>query len=180
VLKVIRASLAIEGRRKSARSLRVWALVELLYASGLRASEALGLDWGDTDLSGCFVRVKGKGSKERMVPFGRTAQEALKSLKAMVADPGDASPVFASSFGRLSQRQLTKDFAALSRTAALGRKVTAHMLRHSFATHMLEAGADLRSVQELLGHTRLTTTEIYTRVTAKRLKQVYARAHPRA
>jgi len=180
VLKVIRASLAIGGRRKSERALRVWALVELLYASGLRAAEALGLDWGETDLSGCFVRVKGKGSKERMVPFGRTAQEALRSLKSVSPDPGDAGPVFATRFGRLSQRQLTKDFSAVSRTAALGKKVTAHMLRHSFATHMLEAGADLRSVQELLGHSQLTTTEIYTRITAKRLKQVYSRAHPRA
>ena len=180
VLKVIRASLVVGGRRKSERALRVWALVELLYASGLRASEALGLNWGETDLSGCIVRVKGKGEKERMVPFGRTAQEALRSLKSVAPDAGDGAPVFATPFGRLSQRQLTKDFAAITLRAALGKKVTAHMLRHSFATHMLEAGADLRSVQEFLGHSRLTTTEIYTRVTARRLKQVYARAHPRA
>jgi site-specific recombinase XerD len=180
VLSILRASLAVGGKGSRTRWMRVKAMVELLYGGGLRASEALGVNWGDIELDGGFVRVTGKGQKERMVPIGRQAIEALNLYRTACRRPGAGEPVFVTRWGRLSQRQLAKDFAALTRIAALGQQVTPHMLRHSFATHLLERGADLRVVQELLGHSRLTTTEIYTKVTARRLKQVYARAHPRA
>jgi len=114
------------------------------------------------------------------VPVGRQALEALRLFRIACGNPADSAPVFVTKRGRLSQRQLAKDFSALTRIAGLGKRVTPHMLRHSFATHLLDRGADLRAVQELLGHARLTTTEVYTKVTAKRLKQVYAKAHPRA
>ena len=189
VLKILRATFdaikAKEVRHAGAlpvrlRARRLRALVELLYAGGLRAAEALGLDWTDVDLGEGFVRVTGKGSKERVVPIGKQAQNALADYRYACGNPGGNRPVFVTQHGRLSQRMLTKDFARLSRLAAIGKPVTAHMFRHSFATHLLEHGADLRAVQELLGHARLTTTEIYTHITAKRLKRVYSKAHPRA
>ncbi len=180
VLKVLRAALAVGIKGSNVRWIRVKAILELLYGSGLRASEALGLVWGDVDFAEGFVSVTGKGAKERMVPVGRQSQDALKLYWVACGRPAETVPVFVTRWGRLSQRQLAKDFATLTRLASLGKQVTPHMLRHSFATHLLERGADLRVVQELLGHTRLTTTEVYTRVTVKRLKQIYAHAHPRA
>jgi integrase/recombinase XerC len=178
MLDVIRASAQGEGKR----GIRIVALVELLYGGGLRAGEALGISWGDIDLAGGFVRVRGKGSKERMIPLGKGACDALRDLH----DDGEPKkfprdPVFLSRLGtRLSQRQIAKDFDFLTSKSGLDKRVTPHMLRHSFATHLLDRGADLRSVQELLGHSRLTTTEIYTKVTAKRMKEIYNRSHPRA
>jgi integrase/recombinase XerC len=189
MLKVVRAALDVMGGRGRARAphpqarlraLRLRATIELLYGSGLRAGEALSLDWRDVDLREGFVRVQGKGGKEREVPMGKHAREALAAWRYASGNPPGDRPVFTTRNGRLSQRQLTKDFARVSRIAAIGRPVTAHALRHSFATHLLEHGADLRTVQELLGHARLTTTEVYTKVTVGRLKRVYARAHPRA
>jgi len=180
VLKVLRAALEVGGKGSKLRWMRVKAMLEMLYGSGLRAAEALGLDWGDVDFSAGFVKVLGKGSKERVVPAGREALNALKDYREAMGGPKDGEPVFTTRFGRLSQRMLAKDFAALTRLAQLGKDITPHMLRHSFATHLLERGADLRAVQELLGHTRLTTTEIYTKITPKRLLQVYAQAHPKA
>lgn len=189
VLKVLRATFdamkARETRHAGAlpvrqRARRLRALVELLYGGGLRAAEALGLDWQDVDLDEGFVRVTGKGNKERVVPIGKQAQGALADYRYACGNPGGNHPVFVTQNGRLSQRMLTKDFARLSRLASIGKPVTAHMFRHSFATHLLEHGADLRVVQELLGHARLTTTEIYTKITARRLKRIYSKAHPRA
>ena len=180
VLKVLRAALEVGGKGSKLRWMRVKAMLEMLYGSGLRAAEALGLDWGDVDFSAGYVKVLGKGSKEREVPAGRESLDALKAYREAMGNPKDSEPVFTTRFGRLSQRMLAKDFAALTRLARLGKDVTPHMLRHSFATHLLERGADLRAVQELLGHTRLTTTEIYTKITTKRLLKVYAQAHPRA
>lgn len=180
VLKILRAALSVGRKGSGARWLRVQAMLELLYGGGLRASEALGLNWGDVDLGRGFVEVLGKGAKERVAPIGRAATAALEAYRAACGHPGDGAPVFVTRWGRLSQRQLAKDFSALTSLASLGKRVTPHMLRHSFATHLLDRGADLRTVQELLGHARLTTTEVYTRVTAKRLKAVYAKAHPRA
>jgi site-specific recombinase XerD len=178
VLKVIRAAWSLPKGRFALRTMRVGTLVELLYGGGLRAGEALGLDWDDLDLGAGFVRVRGKGGKEREVPLGAKALAALAAYRAALPRP--VGPVFPGKRARLTQRQLTKDFARLTREAGLGKRVTAHMLRHSFATHLLDRGADLRAVQELLGHARLTTTELYTRVTARRLKRIYAQAHPRA
>ncbi len=176
-----RAAKGATGDAVRRRALRVSALVELLYGSGLRASEALGLDWRDVDLREGFVRVTGKGSKEREVPLGDKSSAALAQLRYAHGNPKGDTPVFISKLGeRISRRMLIKDFHRVSTLAAVGKPVTAHMLRHSFATHLLEHGADLRVVQELLGHSRLTTTEIYTKITAKRLRAVYDKAHPRA
>ena len=135
---------------------------------------------GGVDFNEHYVRVMGKGGKEREVPAGKDALDALARYRYACGNPGAGKPVFSTAFGRLSQRQLTKDFMRLTQVAGLGKTVTAHMLRHSFATHLLDRGADLRSVQELLGHARLTTTEVYTKVTTRRLKRIYSQAHPRA
>ena len=189
VLKVLRATFdamkAKEVKHAGAvsvrqRSRRMRALVELLYGGGLRAAEALGMNWDDADLREGFVKVRGKGNKERVIPIGGKAKDALADYRYACGNPAGDKPVFVTQNGRMSQRMLTKDFARITRLAAIGKPVTAHMLRHSFATHLLDHGADLRVVQELLGHARLTTTEIYTHVTAKRLKRIYAKAHPRA
>jgi integrase/recombinase XerD len=165
------------------------ALLELLYASGLRISEALSLDLDDVSLDGAWVRVIGKGDRERMVPVGEVALDALRTYRDEVrnawatADTPTArgGPLFLSSRGKRMGRM---DAWRLLRRAALRAGLTAHVsphtLRHSFATHLLEGGADLRVVQELLGHASITTTQLYTHLTGERIKQIYARAHPRA
>ena len=174
----------------SPRGVRDRALLELLYASGLRISEALGLDHQDLSLEGGFVRVIGKGDKERIVPVGDVALDALRRYIDTVRpvwigvdDSGLArgGPLFVSTRGRRIGRMAawrTVRSAAIS--AELTGRVTPHTLRHSFATHLLEGGADLRVVQELLGHASITTTQLYTHLTGERIRQVYARAHPRA
>jgi integrase/recombinase XerD len=172
------------------RGIRDRALLELLYASGLRISEALGLDRQDLSLEGGFVRVIGKGDKERMVPVGDVALDALRRYIREVrpsliggVDAGLArgGPLFLSTrgrrLGRMAAWRTVQDAAA---SAHLVGHVTPHTLRHSFATHLLEGGADLRVVQELLGHASITTTQLYTHLTGERIRQVYARAHPRA
>ncbi len=162
--------------------LRDRALLELLYASGLRVSEACGLDVGDLSLSSGEVRVLGKGGRERIVPFGRVAQRTIaayleygrpriaRSLPALFLN---------SRGGRLSTRSVRRILAAYEVQAGLPRRGP-HSLRHTFATHLLEGGADLRSVQELLGHRSLSSTQIYTHVQAGRMRVVYRRSHPRA
>jgi integrase/recombinase XerD len=169
-------------------SLRDRALLELLYAAGLRISEALALDREDI-AGGGFVRVIGKGDKERLVPVGDVALEAIDAY-LRVRD--ELSPeVDEHARGReplyLSRRDRRLDRMAAWRVmrktalrAGLSGRVTPHTLRHSFATHLLEGGADLRVVQELLGHASITTTQLYTHITGERIRQVYARAHPRA
>ena len=180
--------------------LRDRALLELLYAAGLRVSEAVGLDRADLSLSGGFVRVIGKGDRERLVPVGdvalaaiaaylaerdRLAQAAAQSgtqpgARRQGLDPG-LEPLFRSSRGRRLDRMAAwRVMRAAALRAGLSGRVTPHTLRHSFATHLLEGGADLRVVQELLGHASITTTQLYTHVTGERIRQVYARAHPRA
>ena len=173
----------------SAAGLRDRSLLELLYASGLRISEALGLDREDLSLEGGFVRVIGKGDKERMVPVGEVALEWLgrydsevrpASLARSTATPrGD--PFFVTPRGRrLARQQAWTTVKRAARMAGLDARVTPHTLRHSFATHLLEGGADLRIVQELLGHASISTTQLYTHLTGERVREVYARAHPRA
>jgi integrase/recombinase XerD len=172
------------------RGIRDRALLELLYASGLRISEALGLDRQDLSLEGGFVRVIGKGDKERMVPVGDVALDALTryidEVRPAWIGGDDAAlvrggPLFVSTrgrrLGRMAAWRTVQDAAA---SAHLPGHVTPHTLRHSFATHLLEGGADLRVVQELLGHASITTTQLYTHLTGERIRQVYARAHPRA
>ena len=153
------------------------ALLELLYSSGLRVSEALGLDVEDLSFAGAYVRVIGKGDKERLVPVGDVALEAL----GRYLDDRDRGPLFLSRRGRRLDRMAAWRVLRKAAVAAgLGGRVTPHTLRHSFATHLLEGGADLRVVQELLGHASITTTQLYTHVTGERIRQVYERAHPRA
>ena len=169
-------------------ALRDRAFLELLYAAGLRVSEATGLDREDL-YAGGFVRVIGKGDKERLVPVGDVAQEAIEDYLE-VRDEGreevepaqlGGEPLFTSIRGkRLDRMSAWRILRAAAAKAGLSARVTPHTLRHSFATHLLEGGADLRVVQELLGHASITTTQLYTHITGERIRQVYARAHPRA
>ena len=155
------------------------ALVELLYASGLRVAEGCGLDLDDLDEARRTVRVLGKGDKERVVPVGETALEALAAHLALRGR--QRGPLFQNArSGRLTTRSAHRIVKRMARRAGLGQRVTPHTLRHSFATHMLGEGADLRLIQELLGHSRLSTTQRYTHVSAEHLMRVYDAAHPRA
>jgi integrase/recombinase XerC len=161
------------------------AILELLYAAGLRVSELVGLDWPDVDLPARMVRVMGKGSKERMVPFGRPAAEALRQWLALWetvrAASDDDQPVFLNRRGtRLGDRDVRRIIDRWVDAAAVARGVHPHTLRHTFATHLLEGGADLRAIQELLGHSSLSTTQKYTHLEVDRLLAVYRDAHPRA
>ena len=161
------------------------ALLELLYASGLRVGELVGLDWGDIDLEARVLRVLGKGGRERMVPFGRPAEAALRRWSerwAKVRGAGDATePVFLNHRGgRLTDRSVRRVLDRYVQQAALAAGVHPHTLRHTFATHLLEGGADLRAIQELLGHSSLSTTQKYTHLELDRLLSVYRESHPRA
>ncbi len=155
------------------------AILEVLYAAGVRVAELAGLDVEDVDLREGSVRVLGKGRKERIVPLGRKAVEALQLYLGTRAHARGA--IFRNARGgRLTVRSLHRIVRARARAAGLAGRVTPHTLRHTFATHLLDAGADLRLIQELLGHARLTTTQRYTHVSAERLAKVYDGAHPRA
>jgi len=155
------------------------AVLELLYASGLRVSELAGLDLDDVDLVQRTVRVLGKGDKERIVPFGAQAAAALDTyLRARGHGVGPLFPGRRSL--RLGVRRIFEIVRRRARAAGITRRVTPHTLRHTFATHLLDRGADLRMIQELLGHSRLSTTQRYTHVSATQLLRVYDRAHPRA
>jgi len=166
------------------------ALLELLYACGLRISEAVGLDLDDVSREGAYVRVVGKGDRERLVPVGDPALEAVARYvdeirPGLVRDGrtplARGGALFLSSRGRRLGRQAAWGVVrAAAVRAGLEGHVSPHTLRHSFATHMLEGGADLRVVQELLGHASINTTQLYTHLTGPRIKEVYARAHPRA
>jgi integrase/recombinase XerC len=164
--------------RPSSRE-RDHAIVELLYASGVRVSELSGLDVDDVDTDRCVLRVLGKGGKERMVPFGDVARRALA---AYLEHRGTgAGPLFTNRRGgRLTVRSVHAIVRASARAAGITRRVTPHTLRHSFATHLLEGGASLRMIQELLGHSRLSTTQRYTHVDADQLMRIYDAAHPRS
>jgi integrase/recombinase XerD len=181
---------AAGGAQGDPHSLRDRAILELLYAAGLRISEAIGLDREDLSTDGAFVRVIGKGDKERLVPVGDIALDWLARWMdgpraALLAighvAPSRGGPLFLGDRGgRLARQQA---WAAVKRAAAragLAERVSPHTLRHSFATHLLAGGADLRVVQELLGHASISTTQLYTHLTGPRIKEVYARAHPRA
>jgi integrase/recombinase XerC len=162
------------------------AALELLYGAGLRASELVGLDLDDLDLARRLVRVQGKGGKERVVPFGRQAEQALRvwiaERAAWPRDPETAlQPLFLNQRGgRLSDRSLRRILDAAVMHIALAYHMHPHTLRHAFATHLLEAGMDLRAIQELLGHASLSTTQRYTHLDLAHLMATYARAHPKA
>lgn len=158
------------------------ALLEMAYTAGLRLSELVGLDRRDLDRTGRLLRVRGKGRKERLAPLGARALAALdRYLAADGRSAGaPAEPLFAGRDGRLSGRTVQRVVAKRLATVAAGLGVTPHALRHSFASHLLDAGADLRAIQELLGHRSLSSTQIYTHVSRAKLQQAYAQAHPRA
>lgn len=159
------------------------AMMELLYSCGLRASELTGLNVDDVDLPGEEVRVMGKGGRQRILPLGRKARDAIVSYMRVSRKPtgGDAEPALFLNYrgGRLSARSLQRIVRKHLIKVARASGTNPHILRHTFATHMLERGADLRAVQELLGHVSLSTVQIYTHLTTKRLKDIYTRAHPR-
>lgn len=159
------------------------ALAELLYGSGLRISEALWLDVLDMDIRSGVVRVVGKGNKERLVPLSDTSREALQAwfaLRLHIALDTEKALFVGARGMRLNRRQANRIIEDLCKQVGLPQVISPHALRHSFATHLLEAGADLRSVQELLGHERLSTTQRYTHLTLAHLMQVYDKAHPRS
>ncbi len=165
------------------------AVLEMLYAAGIRVGELMGLDLQDADLERGMVLVFGKGSKERLVPMGSKAIEALNDylqngrpiLLEKRKETGAEEALFLNQTGRrLSDRSVRRILDKYVHQVAILRKISPHTLRHTFATHMLDAGADLRTVQELLGHVNISTTQIYTHVTRAQLKSVYRKAHPRA
>jgi integrase/recombinase XerC len=161
---------------------RTRAILELLYGAGLRCGELVALDLDDIDAGARLIRVHGKGDKERIVPYGSRAQEALAAYlrwRATLAPAGSAL-IVNSRGGRLSDRSVRTLLRRRILAVALALKVTPHTLRHAFATHLLERGADLRAIQELLGHASLSTTQRYTHVNARHLLNVYGKSHPRA
>jgi site-specific recombinase XerD len=165
--------------------LRDRAMLELAYSCGLRCEEIVNLDEESMDFETEQLRVFGKGSKERLLPVGEPAQRALrryldKGRRALVNDPRERALFLSKSGRRLSNSDVTRRLGLWTREAALAAGVSPHSLRHSFATHLLEGGADLRTIQELLGHASISTTQVYTRVDAARLRDTYAASHPRA
>jgi integrase/recombinase XerC len=172
------------------------AILELFYASGLRLSELVDVDVTDVNLSGRIVRVRGKGRKERLVPFNRTTADAIRAMladRATLPAPAAASrgtrdrhgrpreALFLNLRGRrLTTRSVDRIVRRYVQEAAIAQGISPHALRHTFATHLLQAGADLRAIQELLGHARLTTTQRYTHLDVKQMMEVYRKAHPRA
>ena len=162
------------------------AILETLYGTGIRVSELVGINLKDMDLTSAIVKVKGKGNKERIAPLGRKALESLtiyinearNSFARKTSETSDA--LFLNKYGkRLSERSIRNILNKYVEKVALNQKVNPHMLRHSFATHLLNNGADLRSVQELLGHVKLSTTQIYTHLTRENIKNIYNQSHPR-
>lgn len=166
--------------------LRDLAMLETVYSAGLRVSELVGLNDGDLDLSSQVLRVRGKGKKERLAPIGSFATRALASwFKVRTLTPNSRAnadtPIFTNRFGkRLTTRSVGRMLEKYLASTGLDRRTTPHTLRHSFATHLLDNGADIRSVQELLGHKSLITTQIYTHVSTNTLRKAYEKAHPRA
>lgn len=179
------ATLMEQPNAKNVAGLRDKAMLELLYATGIRVSELVGLNLPDVNLEMGFLRCLGKGSKERIVPMGKSAIQAVEAYLQtgrgkLVGGKGEKA-VFVNIHGsRLTRQGFWKILKKYVRQAGFQGDITPHTLRHSFATHLLENGADLRAVQEMLGHSDISTTQIYTQVTATHLKEVYQQAHPRA
>jgi integrase/recombinase XerD len=179
------AKLLGEPKGTEPGALRDRALLEVMYACGLRASEAIGLQASDVDLDEGMLRARGKGSKERLVPIGRQAVAALRVYEqrgrpTMVGHKVETQLFVNHRGGPLTRQGLYKIVQGHAHGAGLAQKMSPHTLRHSFATHLLAGGCDLRSLQEMLGHADLATTQVYTHLSADRLKDVYFRAHPRA
>lgn len=177
--------------KKRGRTMAPWqylrdaAVLEFLYSTGIRIQELVGMDHDDIDLRSLAVRVMGKGAKERMVILGEPAMEAYERYRAAVGASPPPSAAFISAgagekYKRLTARSVQQRFKVYLEYAGLDNSLTPHKLRHSFATHMLDHGADLRNVQELLGHANLSTTQIYAQLTAERMRKSYDKAHPTA
>lgn len=180
-------SLIESPERNTPRGLRDRAILETLYAAGIRVSELVNMDVTDVDLDMGYVRVMGKGAKERMIPLGSFAVSALRTYlqhgrnRFVIRSDQATDALFLNKSGnRISVRSIRDIINKYVRRISIRQRVSPHTIRHSFATHLLDAGADLRSVQELLGHVKMSTTQIYTHVTREHLKEVYSRAHPRA
>jgi integrase/recombinase XerC len=173
---------------EDAAGLRDRAIIELFYSAGIRLSELTGLNIADVDFAGGLIRVRGKGRKERIVPVGTPAFQALglyldkrAELAVKGRQTGPDEPLFLGSRGmRMNPRGVARVVERVVRESGVGRTISPHALRHTFATHLLDAGADLRSIQEMLGHRSLSTTQKYTTVSVSRLMEVYDRSHPRA
>jgi integrase/recombinase XerD len=182
----VEAILEAAGAHGTVLAMRDRALLEVLYGTGARISEAVGLDVDDVDLTDRTVLLRGKGSKERLVPFGTYAAEAaeaylVRARPELVSASTPGGALFLNSRGgRLSRQSAWAVLTRAAERAGVTRDVSPHTLRHSFATHLLDGGADVRVVQELLGHASVTTTQIYTLVTVDNLREVFATAHPRA
>ncbi len=168
--------------RESEAGLRDRAILETLYSTGIRVSELVGLNMDHIDQIGGVIKVYGKGKKERIVPIGERALQAIRDyLKKRRPVAKDTKALFFNkNGGRLTDRSIRRIINKYITKASIQQKISPHTLRHSFATHMLDHGADLRSVQELLGHANLSTTQIYTHITTERLKSAYQKSHPRA
>jgi integrase/recombinase XerD len=178
------ARLLSQPPAQTPEGLRDRAILELLYASGLRVAELVGLEVGDVDLEAEVVRVMGKGRRPRVVPMGTYAVRALEAYlnlgRPAILRGRQSRALFVRRGGKsLSRQRVWGMLRRYARLAGISTPVSPHMLRHSFATHLLEGGADLRAVQELLGHASIATTQIYTHVTREQLRQVFDRAHPR-
>ena len=180
------ASCSTRPKVNTPAAVRDRAILETLYSAGLRVSELVGVTDGDLDFAEGIVRIRGKGKKERLAPIGSYAARALKRwLEKRTLSPrekaGREAPVFTNKFGtRLTTRSVARMLEKYIKENGLDQRTSPHTLRHSFATHLLDRGADIRSVQELLGHKSLVTTQIYTHVSTANLRAAYEKAHPRA
>jgi integrase/recombinase XerD len=172
------SALLSQPKADSLKGLRDRAMLELLYASGLRVSELVSLKRGEVNFELGLVRCQGKGSKQRMVPVGEAALAALKNYLAARKDDNPA--LFLSRRGPMTRITFWKNLLRYARDAGISRPISPHTLRHSFATHLLEGGADLRAIQEMLGHASIATTQIYTHVSSDLLREAFQKAHPRA
>ncbi|MGQ3685722.1 MAG: tyrosine recombinase XerC [Candidatus Loosdrechtia sp.] len=161
-------------------SIRDKAIMETLYSTGIRVSELAGINSADIDFLNEVVKVRGKGKKERLVPIGNYAIQAIQLYLERRGNSENHALFLNKRGGRLTERSVARMLEKYVKKSGMNKKISPHTFRHSFATHLLDRGADLRSVQELLGHANLSTTQIYTHITTERLKQVYDKTHPRA
>jgi integrase/recombinase XerD len=181
----VRRLLEQPAKRDTAEAKRDKAMLELLYASGMRISELVSLNLGDIDLDGGFVRCLGKGKKERMIPIyegaARSVKEYIDKVRPRVSRNKSETALFLNPRGeRLTRQGFWQKLKEYVKSAKLSSEVSPHTLRHSFATHMLSGGADLRAVQELLGHANISTTQVYTHLTNEHVRRTYEKSHPRA
>ncbi|OGN88036.1 MAG: tyrosine recombinase XerD [Chloroflexi bacterium RBG_13_46_14] len=184
-LKQVRQLLDQPAKQSTPEAKRDRAMLELLYASGMRVSELISLNLEDIDIEGGFVRCFGKGNKERMIPIYRQAavivDEYIREARPQIVRRDDEKALFLNRRGeRLTRQGFWQILKGYAKAAGLDEEVTPHTLRHSFATHMLSGGADLRSVQELLGHANISTTQVYTHLTSEHVRRTYEKSHPRA